>query len=189
LLRSAAERLPGGSFLLVGPEQTDLSILAALPNMHRLGPRSHVDVARYANAFDVAIIPYVITEYTQNVYPTKLNEYLAMGNPVVATALDEITRFNAQHGAPVAIARDAEEFAARLVQAVQEDDDAQRAERVRVAEQNGWRARVEEMSALIARHASRNREARATRWQETLLTVYRRVRRKAAATVVALGGA
>ena len=188
LLRRAAERLPDWSFVLVGPEQTDTSTLGGLANVHRLGRRSHGDVARYINAFDVAVIPYLLTEYTQNVYPTKLNEYLAMGRPVVATALDEVTRFNARHGAPVAVARDAEDFTARLVEAVRDDTEARRAERVRVAEQNGWRARIEAMSALIERQALRNREARASRWRETLTSVYHRVRRQAAVTAAAVVG-
>ena len=49
--------------------------------------RAHDDIPRYIKGFDVGIVPYLLTEYTANVYPTKLNEYLAMGIPVVATDL------------------------------------------------------------------------------------------------------
>ena len=42
---------------------------------------------RYVKAFDVGLVPYRLSDYTANVYPTKLNEYLAMGTPVVATDL------------------------------------------------------------------------------------------------------
>ncbi len=64
--------------------------------------------------FDVGIVPYRLTEYTANVYPTKLNEYLSMGIPVVATDLPEIRRFNAEHGNIVAIAGDAAAFATAI---------------------------------------------------------------------------
>ena len=53
-----------------------------------------------------ALVPYRITEYTANVYPTKLNEYLVMGIPVVATDLAEIRRFNGAHGGVLRIAGD-----------------------------------------------------------------------------------
>jgi len=60
----------------------------------------------------VGIVPYRLSEYTANVYPTKLNEYLAMGIPVVASDLAEIRRFNADHADVVTVAADAEQFAA-----------------------------------------------------------------------------
>ena len=86
------------SFVLVGPEQSDVSLLKTCPNIHLLGQRPHDEVPAYVNAFDVALIPYRLAEYTANVYPTKLNEYLVMGKPVVATDLPEIRRFNDTHG-------------------------------------------------------------------------------------------
>ena len=63
----------------------DLSELAQEPTIRLLGPRPHTQLPGYIKSFDVGIVPYVSSEYTANVYPTKLNEYLAMGIPVVAT--------------------------------------------------------------------------------------------------------
>ena len=94
--------MPDVIFALVGPAQTDVSALRACPNVHLLGQRPHADVPAYVKAFDVGMVPYRSTEYTANVYPTKLNEYLVMGMPVVATDLPEIRRFNADHGDVVA---------------------------------------------------------------------------------------
>ena len=99
--------MPDVSFVLVGPEQTDMSALRAFPNVHLLGKKSHAEVPRYVKAFDVGLVPYRLTDYTANVYPTKLNEYLAMGMPVVATDLPEIRRFNRDHGDIVSVAADA----------------------------------------------------------------------------------
>ena len=64
----------------------------------------------YVKAFDVGLVPYKIAEYTANVYPTKLNEYLVMGTPVVATDLAEIRRFNATTASVVHIAAGVDDF-------------------------------------------------------------------------------
>ena len=42
--------------------------------MRLLGARSHDQLPHYMKGFDVGIVPYVLSEYTANVYPTKLNE-------------------------------------------------------------------------------------------------------------------
>src|SRR5207248_11452063 len=88
-------------------------------NVDLLGERSHEEVPRYIKAFDVGLVPYRLSDYTGSVYPVKLNEYLAMGIPVVATDLPEIRRFNAEHGEVIAIAPDADDFAARIADALQ----------------------------------------------------------------------
>ena len=78
LLSDIARLMPEASFAIVGPLQTDVSAVKA-PNLHFLGKKSHDDLPQYIKGFDVGIVPYRLTEYTANVYPTKLNEYLAMG--------------------------------------------------------------------------------------------------------------
>src|SRR6266566_526607 len=47
LLRAVAEDLPDVSLVLVGPEQTDCSVLRSLPNVHLLGQKPHPDLPRY----------------------------------------------------------------------------------------------------------------------------------------------
>ncbi|MFQ6674402.1 MAG: glycosyltransferase, partial [Fidelibacterota bacterium] len=118
LLATVAERMSDTSFVLVGPAQTDVSLLARSSNIHLLGARSHADVSRYIKGFDVGIVPYCLSEYTDSVYPTKLNEYLAMGIPVVATDLPEIRRFNAEHMDVLAVAKDAHAFGAAIRDAI-----------------------------------------------------------------------
>ena len=181
LLTEAAHRMPETTFALVGPLQIDVSAAAA-PNLHFLGKKAHDEVPRYIKGFDVGIVPYLLSDYTANVYPTKLNEYLAMGKPVVATDLPEIRRFNADHGQTVAVAADTDQFVAALRAAlVPSTDDARRA-RVEVARSNSWRARIAQMSTLIAgvRDARRGRR---DPWEARLRHVYRRARSRAAVLV------
>jgi uncharacterized SAM-binding protein YcdF (DUF218 family)/glycosyltransferase involved in cell wall biosynthesis len=172
LLAAVATQLPQITFALVGPEQTDVSKLKALPNVHLLGQRPHAELPRYVRGFDVGLVPYRITEYTANVYPTKLNEYLVMGIPVVATDLNEIRRFNAEHGDIVGIAASAGAYADAVNSAVaQASAPAVAARRIEVAESNSWERRLEQMSALIQGELA-VKANRTTGWEERLRRLY-----------------
>jgi hypothetical protein len=43
--------------------------------------------------YDLGIIPYKMNEVNRNIYPLKINEYLAVGVPVVMTAFADLTDF------------------------------------------------------------------------------------------------
>ncbi|HEX9365404.1 MAG TPA: ElyC/SanA/YdcF family protein [Vicinamibacterales bacterium] len=188
LVADVASRMPDATFALVGPAQTDVSALARCPNIRLLGRRAHDEVPAYVKGFDVAIVPYRLTEYTANVYPTKLNEYLVMGVPVVATDLPEIRRFNADHGGVVQIAGDATAFAAALRGALTDSSGADVERRVAVAHANSWQSRIAAMNLLIDDAVDRRTAAR-QRWDETLRRVYRRARTHIAQVVLALTAA
>ena len=175
LIVSVASRMPRATFALVGPAQTDVSALERCPNVRLLGQRPHPDVPRYVKGFDVGIVPYRLTEYTANVYPTKLNEYLVMGIPVVATDLPEIRRFNAEHHDIVEVAGDPQGFCAAIDRALNDSAGADIERRIAVAHTNSWRARIADMNRLIE-EALERRAASQTRWDETLRRVYRETR-------------
>ena len=78
---------PEWSVVLVGPKQVDTRELDVIPNVFALGKKEFGDLPAYINQFDVCTIPYLVSDYTKTVYPTKLNEYYIMGKPVVSTAL------------------------------------------------------------------------------------------------------
>jgi uncharacterized SAM-binding protein YcdF (DUF218 family) len=188
LIASVAAQLPDATFALVGPAQTDVSTLERCVNVRLFGQRPHPELPHYVKRFDVGIVPYRDTEYTANVYPTKLNEYLAMGLPVVATDLPEIRRFNASHGGVVQVARDANAFAEAIRSALGDSSPADVARRVQVAHENSWTSRVAAMTRLIDQ-AIASRENGRPRWEETLRRVYRRTRSRLLATAVALAAA
>lgn len=151
LLCEVARQLPTVSFVLVGPVESDVSALSACPNVRLLGPRPHGELPRYMKAFDAGIIPYRLTPFTAQIYPAKLNEYLAMGLPVVSTELPEIHRFNANHGALVLTAGHALGFVEALGSAFADRSPLRAANRQSVAAANDWSIRLDGMSALISR--------------------------------------
>jgi uncharacterized SAM-binding protein YcdF (DUF218 family)/glycosyltransferase involved in cell wall biosynthesis len=181
LLTEVARRMPDTTFALVGPLQIDVSAAAA-PNLHFLGKQAHDDIPRYISGFDVGIVPYLLSDYTANVYPTKLNEYLAMGIPVVATDLPEIRRFNAEHGPHVAVAADADRFVAALRAALRPSTESERRARIDVARQNSWHSRIAEMSSLVSGVLEAKRRRRDP-WEAKLRHFYRRTRGRAIAAV------
>lgn len=185
LLVEAAREMPDVSFVLVGPEQTDVSALKGVPNIHLLGQKSHDEVPAYVGAFDVALIPYRLAEYTANVYPTKLNEYLVMGKPVVATDLPEIRRFNDTHGSVVRIAGTPSAFAGAIRSALGERQPEAVDRRISVAQENSWRSRLSRMRDLIDR-ALESHAAKEQRWDAQLRRVYRRTREHSARIVLTI---
>lgn len=183
LIAAAAARMPDASFVLIGPEQVDVSVLRQHRNVHLIGRRPHAELAKYIAACDATLVPYRIADYTENVYPAKMNEYLAMGKPVIATDLAEVRRFNQEHGEVVRIARDADALVAAVREAAQPVTVEAVAKRVAVARSNGWDRRIAAMWTLIDSAVT----ARATEvrgWEDRLRGLYATARRH---TVQAIG--
>jgi glycosyltransferase involved in cell wall biosynthesis len=157
LLTEVAGLAPELSFVFVGPLETDVSRLAAHRNVRFIGPVPHRDVVRYTAGFDAGILPYVISDYTADIMPAKLKEFLAAGLPILATALPEICRFADQHPGLITFAGDAATFVAGLRAAVAEDAPGPVARRMEVARQYDWTEQISRMS----------------RWMESLLAAKR----------------
>jgi uncharacterized SAM-binding protein YcdF (DUF218 family) len=186
LLAAVATRLPEMSFALVGPAQTDVSALENCANVTLFGQRAHQEVPRYVKQFDVGIVPYLLTDYTANVYPTKLNEYLIMGIPVVATDLPEIRRFNRDHGDVVEVAGTADAFAAAIRQSLNgASPSAVVSRRIEVAKSNSWERRIASMGRLIDEAIAR-RESSDQKWDQALRKIYRRTRAHAAEIIIGI---
>ena len=95
LIKYMAEQLPSCSFVLVGPEDDHFrdSELHTKANVFFLGPKEPSEVPAYINAFDICINPQLVNELTVGNYPRKVDEYLALGKPVVATATEAMEMF------------------------------------------------------------------------------------------------
>jgi len=183
LLVTVAEQMSDASFVLVGPTQTDVSQLTRCFNIHLLGARSHADVSRYIKGFDVGIVPYCLSAYTDSVYPTKLNEYLAMGIPVVTTDLAEIRRFNVEHRDVILVAKDAQAFRTAIRNVIDKTSPAETERRIEVARKNSWEQRIAQMSDLIEGELAARWEA-GKGWEEVLSHLYKTARRRIARIAV-----
>jgi glycosyltransferase involved in cell wall biosynthesis len=62
----------------------------ARENVHVVGWRAQADLARYYQAFDVSLIPYLADHpFNMACNPTKIMDAMGSGRPIVATALPE----------------------------------------------------------------------------------------------------
>jgi glycosyltransferase involved in cell wall biosynthesis len=149
LLAELAERRPAWSFVLVGPvglgdPDTDVSALAARPNVHLLGSRPQPELPPILRGADAAIIPYARNPLTDGIFPLKVYEYLAAGLPVLATPLPALRDVT-----DVTLADDAGQMIEELERALADDSPDRRLERSLRARANNWEARLEEISSLI----------------------------------------
>src|SRR3954471_10089585 len=90
LLEAVARHFTGGSLVLIGKVAMDLGPLTRLPNVHVLGRKPYETLPAYCKGFDVAVIPFPVSEVTLNANPLKAREYLAAGLPVVSTPVPEV---------------------------------------------------------------------------------------------------
>lgn len=139
MLAAAARAHPEWSFVLIGPVDTDVSLLNSLPNVRLLGRRAYAALPAYLKCFEAAVIPFKINNLTTGVNPVKLYEYLAAGRPVVSSDLPEVRAFRPY----AAIAGNAEEFVTRLEEELASDSPGKKAERIEIAGQHSWKARAE----------------------------------------------
>lgn len=95
LIRKIALARKEWSIVLVGPEDAEFrqSDLHGLANVHFLGRKRPEELPGYVSHFDVCINPQLVNEMTVGNYPLKIDEYLAMGKPVVATRTEAMEMF------------------------------------------------------------------------------------------------
>jgi len=64
-----------------------------MSNVHFLGFQKPESLSEFIYGFDICINPQVLNQMSIGNYPRKIDEYLAMGKPVVATETDAMEVF------------------------------------------------------------------------------------------------
>ena len=95
LLEELAAARPQWSMVLVGPEDEAFaqSKLHQMDNVYFLGSKDAEQLPEYIQGFDVAMNPQKINEATMGNYPRKIDEYLVMGKPTVASSTKAMEYF------------------------------------------------------------------------------------------------
>jgi glycosyltransferase involved in cell wall biosynthesis len=149
LLAELAQAFSGATLLLAGPaegsnRQRVTALASTAANVHWLGPQPYADLPHVLAAFDVGLIPYVENEYTRNVFPLKVFEYLAAGKPVVASGLPSVAGLESY----VFLANDHDAFRAGVLDALSLGPELAQG-RMELAARNTWEHRTQRLLALV----------------------------------------
>ena len=145
LVHDLAAQNPGWSIVLIGRIHVDISGILKLPNVHYLGLKNYADIPSYMSQFDVCLLPFKISALTNAVNPIKFYEYLAMGKPVVSTPIREV-----QYYRDIVEIAERSEFSAAVKRALETSGDQERtARRLKIAENNTWDKRIEEIVRIL----------------------------------------
>lgn len=138
-----AEQRPNWSIVLVGPEDEAFkgSKLHKISNVHFLGSKPMEALPSYLNQFDVALNPQKLNEVTIGNYPRKIDEYLAMGKPTVATLTKAMDVFKDY----TYLAESKEDYLRLVEQALQENSAEKEQKRSVFAKSHTWENNVKEI--------------------------------------------
>lgn len=95
LVYDLAQQTKDYSYVFVGPEDTFFANhpLHTLPNVYFLGIKEMQIIPNYISAFDICMNPQLVNPATIGNYPRKVDEYLALGKPVVVTKTNTMSLF------------------------------------------------------------------------------------------------
>ena len=114
LIIKISKEFKNSEIQIIGPIATDIDDFKTLKNVKFLGSIPHKKIANYVRNFDVGIIPYIKNEYTDNISPAKLTEYLSLGLPCVSTNLNEIKNFNKENDNVVDVSKNDNDFLMKI---------------------------------------------------------------------------
>lgn len=150
MVEYAARHRKNYEFMMIGPhygthDLTCLERMKEIKNLHFVGTIEYQKLPHVASHFTVATIPFKLNEITESTSPIKLFEYMAMGKPIVTTAMRECFKYPV-----VRIAKSKEDYVVALDEAVKKAGDEQFLKDIaEVAERNSWLRKAQEICELL----------------------------------------
>lgn len=147
LIEFIAETKPEHSIVLIGPQDEAFkkSKLHNKPNVHFLGLKETKELPMYLARFDVAINPQILNDVTIGNYPRKIDEYLSMGKPTIATETKAMEIFKDF----AYLAKSKEDYVKFIEIALKENSKEKESERINFARSHTWQNSVSEIYKAI----------------------------------------
>jgi glycosyltransferase involved in cell wall biosynthesis len=147
LIAAVTQAYPAATIAMVGPnllDQAEQQSLDRFSNIVFTGSQPYADLPDIMRAFDVCMVPHLVTPFTESLNPIKLWEYLAAGKPIVST---NVAGFR-DYPDLVRVAATSEDFVGLLALATSERSDLP-TQRQQAASQHTWDQRVEAVEVLL----------------------------------------
>lgn len=147
LLVEIAKTKTDWQLVLVGPEDDTFkkSELHQLSNVHFLGSKDGDDLPTYIKYFDICTNPQLVNDLTIGNYPRKIDEYLAMGKPTLATQTPTMEIFKDF----VYLGKTATDYIQLIEKALEENSPDKEQARITFAQGHTWENNVKEIYKVI----------------------------------------
>ena len=150
-----ATKHPDWRFVFIGPSDIDLSKFRSYKNLFFLGSKPYEILPEYVARFDVATIPFIINDLTNDVNPVKIYEYFSLGKPVVASKIPELIPYESN----CYLGENTTDLVSQVEKAVNDflakrslDETVQK--RKIIALNNTWHVRAEAIIKILESHLS-----------------------------------
>ena len=159
LVVEAAKNRPEYKFVLIGPQYgrylPHINLLKDADNIVWTGALDYELLPFVAQKFTITTIPFKLNDVTESTSPIKLFEYMAMGKPIVTTAMRECKKYP-----EVMIANNVTEYITLIDKAInitQGCNYKQYSKRlITIANDNSWHQKAKEITDLVERDDSEN---------------------------------
>jgi glycosyltransferase involved in cell wall biosynthesis len=126
--------------------------LSRYTNVHFNAPIAYHALPERMRHFSVGIIPFLRNELTNGIYPMKVNEYLALGLPVVSTSFGDMPQLASWAN----LANDSRSFVAALREVISIDNAEKMMQRKAFASNQTWQARAQQLLDFVGYTSEKN---------------------------------
>jgi glycosyltransferase involved in cell wall biosynthesis len=152
-LKSTALKHSNYEFYIVGPIDlgADVSSITGIENIIFTGAKPYYSVPNILMEFDIALMPFVVTEIIKSVNPVKIYEYMALGKPVITCSYSETEKLSEL----LYTYKTEEEFQKHIEEALRESNDMKE-KRISFAFKNSWENRVSNLIEIVERYEGKH---------------------------------
>ena len=124
--------------------------LKRFSNFQSYGAVAPASLPAMMKDFDIGIIPFRKNDFTKNIYPMKVNEYLALGIPVVSTGFAQLDDLQGY----MQIADSADTFSSLIHELIANDSSDKKLDREGKAHSNSWKSKAAEFENILLKYAA-----------------------------------